>query len=94
MRKSFDYRIMAFTYLLLVLVLGLFILYEHQCRIETGLFIEQEFRNTGLKIQTTAGNIFFEGKNRKLDFDKYQPVALKYCPTIAGDRVKAVIGGN
>jgi len=64
------------------------------CHIEPVQFMDQEVKEDGLYVsvaQTDYTSLYFEGETEKLNVSEYEPIAVKWCHTFAGERVRQVI---
>lgn len=87
-RKHWIYfAIMMFITTLILMVNAL---YLDNCTIQPTIMIDQEIDSDGLHVRTVATGLFFENEEEFIDADRGQPVALKWCPTFYGDRVRGV----
>ena len=64
------------------------------CHVEPVQFMNQEVKEDGLYVsvaQTDYTSLYFEGETEKLNVSEYEPMAVKWCHTFAGERVREVI---
>jgi len=85
-----DFLIVAVPVALILVSLGL--VYQSSCRVEPATLHNQYVENGSLYMELVQQpDLYFEGETEKVPAERFEPVAVRYCLSLAGERVRGVM---
>jgi len=82
--------ILAVAVVLVLMSLGF--VYQSSCRVEPATLHNQYVENGSLYVELVQEpDLYFEGETEKIKVERFEPVAVRWCPTVAGERVRGVM---
>lgn len=77
---------------LALVLMSLGFVYQSSCRVEPATLHNQYVENGSLYVELVQEpDLYFEGETEKIKVERFEPVAVRWCPTVAGDRVRGVM---
>lgn len=87
---ALGFLIVAVSAALVLMSLGF--AYQSSCRVEPATLYDQYVENGSLYVELIQEpDLYFEGETEKIRVERFDPVAVRWCPTVAGDRVRGVL---
>ena len=75
-----------------LLLMSIGFVYQSSCRVEPATLHDQYLENGSLYVELVQEpDVYFEGETEKIRVERFEPVAVRWCPTLSGDRVRGVM---
>ena len=66
--------------------------YQSSCRVEPATLHDQYVENGSLYVELVQEpDLYFEGETEEIPAERFEPVAVRWCPTFSGERVRGVM---
>jgi len=80
------------TVAVVLVLMSLGFVYQSSCRVEPATLHNQYVENGSLYVELVQEpDLYFEGETEKIKVERFEPVAVRWCPTVAGERVRGVM---